>query len=201
MSGQLSGGSFAAFVTSLLLLYKPVKGLGQTLAGLQGTFVSMGRVFELSDLVPTIKTEPGSIKMNSFEHQIEFKNINFEYNEDTPVLKNFSLTVPKNQTIALVGNSGGGKSTVVNLIPRFYDVNSGSIEIDGVDIRKMDLISLRDNISFVFQDNFLFSGSIKENILMGRKDATESELNEVIRMAHLDEFIGSLEKGLDTYVG
>ena len=201
MSGQLSGGSFAAFVTSLLLLYKPVKGLGQTLAGLQGTFVAMGRVFELSDLTPTIKTEPNAIKMNSFEKQIEFKNINFEYTEGVPVLKNFSLTVPKNQTIALVGNSGGGKSTVVNLIPRFYDVNSGSIEIDGVDIRNMDLASLRDNISFVFQDNFLFSGTIKENILMGRKDATESELQEVIRMAHLDEFIGGLETGLDTYVG
>ena len=201
MSGQLSGGSFAAFVTSLLLLYKPVKGLGQTLAGLQGTFVAMGRVFELSDLTPTIKTEANAIKMNSFEKQIEFKNINFEYTEGVPVLKNFSLTVPKNQTIALVGNSGGGKSTVVNLIPRFYDVNSGSIEIDGVDIRNMDLASLRDNISFVFQDNFLFSGTIKENILMGRKDATESELQEVIRMAHLDEFIGGLETGLDTYVG
>ena len=201
MSGQLSGGSFAAFVTSLLLLYKPVKGLGQTLAGLQGTFVAMGRVFELSDLTPTIKTEANAIKMNSFEKQIEFKNINFEYTEGVPVLKNFSLTVPKNQTIALVGNSGGGKSTVVNLIPRFYDVNSGSIEIDGVDIRNLDLASLRDNISFVFQDNFLFSGTIKENILMGRKDATESELQEVIRMAHLDEFIGGLETGLDTYVG
>jgi len=201
MSGQLSAGSFASFITSLLLLYKPVKGLGQTLAGLQGTFVSMGRVFELSDLVPGIKTEPGAVQMKSFENQIEFKNVCFEYTEDVPVLKNFSLTVPKNQTIALVGNSGGGKSTVVNLIPRFYDVNSGSIEIDGVDIRKFDLISLRDHISFVFQDNFLFSGSIKENILMGRKDASEQELQEVVRMAHLDEFIGTLEKGLDTYVG
>jgi len=201
MSGELTGGSFAAFVTSLLLLYKPVKGLGQTLAGLQGTFVAMGRVFELSDLVPEIKSEPGAVQMNAFEHQIEFKNINFEYTEGVPVLKNFSLTVPKNQTIALVGNSGGGKSTVVNLIPRFYDVNSGSIEIDGVDIRKMDLVSLREHISFVFQDNFLFSGSIKENILMGRKDATDQELQEVIRMAHLDEFIGGLELGIDTFVG
>jgi len=201
MSGQLTGGSFAAFVTSLLLLYKPVKGLGQTLAGLQGTFVAMGRVFELADLIPEIKSEAGAVPMKTFEHQIEFKNINFEYTEGVPVLKNFSLTVPKNQTIALVGNSGGGKSTVVNLIPRFYDVKSGSIEIDGVDIRKMDLISLREQISFVFQDNFLFSGSIKDNILMGRKDATEQELQEVIRMAHLDEFIGGLELGLDTFVG
>lgn len=201
MTGELTSGSFAAFVTSLLLLYKPVKGLGQTLAGVQVTFVAMGRVFELFDLVPEIKTEPGAIPMKSFDRQIEFKNVNFEYIEGAPVLKDFSLVVPKNETIALVGNSGGGKSTVVNLIPRFYDVKSGSIEIDGVDLRKFELPSLRDQISFVFQDNFLFSGTIKENILMGNKAASDYELQEAIRMAHLDEFIGTLDKGLETYVG
>lgn len=201
ISKELTSGSFAAFVTSLLLLYKPVKGLGQTLAGLQGTFVAMGRTFELFDLVPEIKTEPNAVEMKSFDRQIEFKNVNFEYVEDVPVLKNLSLAVPKNETIALVGNSGGGKSTVVNLIPRFYDVKSGSIEIDGVDIRRFDLDSLRDQISVVFQDNFLFSGTIRENIMMGRKTATEAEIAEVIRMAHLDEFLATLENGLDTVIG
>ncbi len=201
ISGELTSGSFAAFVTSLLLLYKPVKGLGQTLAGLQGTFVAMGRVFELFDIIPEIKTEPNSIPMRGFEKQIEFKNVNFEYVENVPVLRDFSLTVPKNETIALVGNSGGGKSTVVNLIPRFYDVKSGSIEIDGVDLRKFDLSSLREQISFVFQDNFLFSGTLRDNIMMGRKTATEAELSEVIRMAHLDEFLSTLELGIDTFVG
>lgn len=201
ISGELTSGAFAAFVTSLLLLYKPVKGLGQTIAGLQGTFVAMGRVFELFDLVPEVKTEPNSIEMRGFDKQIEFKNVNFEYVEGTPVLKNFSLSVPKNQTIALVGNSGGGKSTVVNLIPRFYDVKSGSIEIDGVDLRRFNLNSLRDQISFVFQDNFLFTGTIKDNIMMGKESATEAELQQVIKMAHLDEFIGILEDGIDTEVG
>lgn len=201
MSGELTSGSFAAFVTSLLLLYKPVKGLGQTLAGLQSTFVAMGRTFELFDLVPEIKTQSNSIKMHGFDKKIEFKNISFEYVKDVTVLRNFSLTVPKNETIALVGNSGGGKSTVVNLIPRFYDVKSGSIEIDGVDLREFDLKSLRDQISFVFQDNFLFSGTIRDNILMGRKDAAEAELQNVVKMAHLDEFISTLEKGLDTELG
>lgn len=201
ITGELTSGSFAAFVTSLLLLYKPVKGLGQTLAGLQGTFVAMGRVFELFDLVPEIKTEENAIELKGFDKQIEFKNVSFEYVENTPVLRNFSLTVPKNQTIALVGNSGGGKSTVVNLIPRFYDVISGSVEIDGVDLRKFTLESLRNQISFVFQDNFLFSGTIKENIMMGDKSASEAQLQEVIRMAHLDEFISTLEDGLDTTVG
>ena len=201
ITGELTSGSFAAFVTSLLLLYKPVKGLGQTIAGLQGTFVAMGRVFELFDLVPEIKSEPNSIEMKGFNNQIEFKNVNFDYVKNVTVLKDFSLIVPKNETIALVGNSGGGKSTVVNLIPRFYDVKSGSIEIDGIDLRKFDLCSLREQISFVFQDNFLFSGTLRDNIMMGRKTATEVELSEVIRMAHLDEFLSTLELGIDTVVG
>lgn len=201
MSGELTSGSFASFVTSLLLLYKPVKGLGQTLTGLQGTFVAMGRTFELFDLVPEIKTEENSITMRGFDNKIEFKNVYFEYVEDTPVLKDLSLSVAKNETIALVGNSGGGKSTVVNLIPRFYDVKSGSIEIDGIDIRKFDLMSLRDNISFVFQDNFLFSGTIRDNILMGNKSASEADIQRVISLAHLDEFISTLEKGIDSELG
>ena len=201
MSGELTSGSFAAFVTSLLLLYKPVKGLGQTLTNLQGTFVAMGRSFELFDLVPEIKSEPNSIKLTEFRNKIEFKNVSFEYEKNIPVLKNLNLSVNKNETIALVGNSGGGKSTVVNLIPRFYDVKSGSVEIDGVDLRTFDLASLRENVSFVFQDNFLFSGTIKENILMGNKQATEEELARVVKMAHLEDFIMTLEKGLDTELG
>lgn len=201
LSGELTSGSFAAFVTSLLLLYKPVKNLGNTLTGLQSTFVAMGRTFELFDLVPEIKTEPTAIQMKGFDNKIEFKNINFAYLPDVPVLKNISLTVPKNETIALVGNSGGGKSTVVNLIPRFYDVKSGSIEIDGIDIRKFDLESLRNNISFVFQDNFLFSGTIRDNIRMGNKNASEYDLQRVVEMAHLDEFIETLDNGLDTELG
>lgn len=201
MTKELTSGSFAAFVASLLLLYKPTKTLGQTLAGLQNTFAAMSRTFELFDLVPEIKNAPGAVPMKGFNDKIEFKNVNFEYVDDVPVLKNFSLTVPKNETIALVGNSGGGKSTVVNLIPRFYDVKSGSIEIDGIDLRKLEISSLRDNISFVFQDNFLFSGTIRENILMGNKKATEEELKKVIEMAHLDEFLSSLEDGIDTILG
>lgn len=198
---EITSGSFAAFVASLLLLYKPVKGLGQTLTNLQCTFVAMGRAFEIFDLMPEIRNCDKPIQLRGFDNKIEFKNVNFEYVEDTPVLKNFSLSVPKNETIALVGNSGGGKSTVVNLIPRFYDIKSGSVEIDGVDLRNLDLKSLRDNISFVFQDNFLFSGTIKDNIMMGNKSATEEELQNAVQMAHLGDFIASLENGLDTELG
>lgn len=201
LSGEMTAGSFASFVTSLLLLYKPTKTLGNTLTSLQGTFVAMGRVFELFDLQPHIKSTPDAIQAHGLKESIEFKNVYFEYIKDTPVLKNFNLFVRKNETIALVGNSGGGKSTVVSLIPRFYDVTSGSVNIDGIDIRKFELNSLRNQISFVFQDNFLFSGTIRDNIMMGNEHASESDIEKVVKMSHLDEFISTLDKGLDTYVG
>lgn len=199
LTGTMSAGSFASFVTSLLLLYKPTKTLGNDLANLQTTFVAMSRVFELFDLEPKITS--GTKKLNGLNSSIEFKHVNFEYEEGIPVLKDFNLKVNKNETIALVGNSGGGKSTVVSLIPRFYDVTSGAVEIDGINLRDFDLESLRNNISFVFQDNFMFSGTIRENILLGNKNASEDDLEHVIKMAHLDEFLDSLEDGIDTELG
>lgn len=201
ISGQMTAGSFASFVTSLLLLYKPVKDLGRTLTDLQTTFVALGRVFELFDLVPNIKNKENAIKMNGLKSAIDFEHVYFEYEENTPVLKDFNLHVNKDETIALVGNSGGGKSTIVNLLPRFYDIQKGSIKFDGIDISDLEIESLRDNISFVFQDNFLFSGTIKDNILMGKETATEEEIQAVIKLAHLDEFLSTLENGIDTYVG
>lgn len=201
ITGEMTAGSFASFVTSLLLLYKPVKDLGRTLTDIQTTFVALGRVFELFDLIPNIKNSANPIVMKGLENSIDYENVEFEYEKDTPVLKDFTLHINKGETIALVGNSGGGKSTAVNLLPRFYDICKGSIKFDGVDIRNLDITSLRNNISFVFQDNFLFTGSIKENILMGNKNATEEELNQVIKMAHLDEFIASTENGINTQVG
>ena len=201
ITGEMTAGSFASFVTSLLLLYKPVKNLGATLTNLQTTFVALGRVFELFDLTPHIENRKDSIPMRTLNSGISFENVWFEYEENTPVLKNFSLNIAKGETIALVGNSGGGKSTTVNLLPRFYDIKSGAIKFDGVNIKDFDLNSLRENISFVFQDNFLFSGTIRENILMGKPDATEDKINLVIKMAHLDDFLLTLENGLDTYVG
>ena len=201
LSGQMTAGSFASFVTSLLLLYKPTKTLGNTLTNLQNVFVAMSRVFELFDLQPHIKTPAQPVELKGLNNSIDFKNVCFEYEEGTPVLKNFNLHINKGETIALVGNSGGGKSTVVSLLPRFYDVKTGSIEFDGIDIRKFDLQTLRNNISFVFQDNFLFTGTIKENILMGNENASEEQLEKVVAMAHLDEFAHTLENGLDTFVG
>lgn len=201
LSGEMTAGSFASFVTSLLLLYKPTKTLGNTLTNLQNVFVAMSRVFELFDLQPQIKSPENPVALADLNNCIDFKNVYFEYEKDVPVLKDFNLHVNKGETIALVGNSGGGKSTVVSLLPRFYDVTSGAIEFDGVNIKDFELDNLRSKISFVFQDNFLFSGTIKENILMGNEQATDEQLEEVVRMAHLDEFAHTLEKGLDTFVG
>lgn len=201
LSGEMTAGSFASFVTSLLLLYKPTKTLGNTLTNLQNVFVAMSRVFELFDLQPQIKSPEKPVALADLNNCIDFKNVYFEYEKDVPVLKDFNLHVNKGETIALVGNSGGGKSTVVSLLPRFYDVTSGAIEFDGVNIKDFELDNLRSKISFVFQDNFLFSGTIKENILMGNEQATDEQLEEVVRMAHLDEFAHTLEKGLDTFVG
>lgn len=200
-SGQMTAGAFASFVTSLLLLYKPVKTLGNTLTGIQNIFVAMGRVFELFDLVPEIKDCENPKTLAGLQNSIEFRDVNFEYIPNHPVLKNFNLSVQKNETLAIVGNSGGGKSTLVNLIPRFYDIKSGSIKFDGVDIGEFSLSSLRHNVSMVFQDNFLFSGSIKENILMGNPDASMDELNLAIQSAHLEDMINELPEGLDTMLG
>lgn len=200
-SGIMTAGSFASFVTSLLLLYKPVKTLGNTLTNIQNIFVAMGRVFELFDVTPEIVDAPNAIEMKSLEKDIKFENVEFEYVKDVPVIKNLNLTVNKNETLAIVGNSGGGKSTIVNLLPRFYDLKSGSIKFDDVDIRRFTLESLRKNISMVFQDNFLYSGTIKENILMGNENATEEDLKNAVEYAHLQDVIAELPEGIETRLG
>ena len=200
-SGQMTAGSFASFVTSLLLLYKPVKTLGNTLTGIQGIFVAMGRVFELFDLKPEIVDSPNARELQGLNKSIKFENVNFEYIPNQLVLKNLNLSVAKNETLAIVGNSGGGKSTLVNLIPRFYDIKSGAIKIDDIDIREYTIDSLRQNISMVFQDNFLYSGTIKDNIMMGNSNATTEELMLAIKSAHLQDLIQELPDGLDTMLG
>ena len=200
-SGQMTAGSFASFVTSLLLLYKPVKTLGNTLTNIQNLFVALGRVFELFDLDTEIKDCKNPKILNGIVDSIRFNHVEFEYIPGHTVLKDFNLTVNKGETLAIVGNSGGGKSTLVNLLPRFYDIKSGSITIDGTDIRDFSVESLRKNISMVFQDNFLYTGTIRENIMMGNYNATEEDLKRAITSAHLEEMIADLPQGLDTMLG
>lgn len=201
LSGTITSGNFVSFITALIMLYTPIKNLGNNFNAVQMSFMAIERVFKVLDTKPRITNKDSALRLNNNPKDIHFNNVYFEYIKDKPVLKGINLEVTKGQTIAFVGNSGGGKSTIVSLIPRFYDVTSGSITIDGIDIRDYSLESLRSNIAVVFQDNFLFSGTIRENILLGNENATQEQLQKAVDMAYLSDFIVDLKDGLDTQIG
>ena len=201
LTKQITSGNFVSFITALIMLYTPIKSLGNNFNAVQMSFMAIERVFGVLESKPTIVDKENAKTLPREHSKIEFENINFEYIKDKPVLKGISLNVNKGETVAFVGNSGGGKSTIVSLIPRFYDVKSGSIKIDGTNICDYTLKSLRENIAVVFQDNFLFSGTIKENILLGKQNATDEEIKKAIEMAYLDEFIATLKDGWNTQIG
>ena len=201
MSNQITAGNFVSFITALILLYTPVKSIGNNLNQVQFSFYAIEQVFNLLDGQPTIVDTENAKVLEGHPQNIQFTDVCFEYVENTPVLKHINLNVGKGETIAFVGNSGGGKSTIVSLIPRFYDVKSGAITIDGIDIRDYTLKSLRQSIAVVFQDNFLFSGTIRENIMLGNENATEEQMQKAIQMAYLDDFISTLKDGVDTQIG
>lgn len=201
LNGTITAGSFVSFLTALIMLYTPIKSIGGTYNSMLMSFLAIERVFDILDTKPAITDKKTAKPMSRDVHEIEYKNVSFEYIKNTPVLKNINFKVKRGETIAFVGNSGGGKSTVVNLLPRFYDVTGGAILIDGVDIRDMTLESLRANIGVVFQDNFLFSGTIRENIMLGNENATDDELARAVKMACLDDVIKNSPNGLDTEIG
>ena len=201
LHGTITAGSFVSFLTALIMLYTPIKSIGGTYNSVLMSFLAIERVFDILDAKPAITDRKGAVEMNPDVHEIEYKNVSFEYVKDVPVLKNVNFKVKRGETIAFVGNSGGGKSTVVSLLPRFYDVTSGAILIDGVDIRDITLKSLRANIGVVFQDNFLFSGTIRENIMLGNENATPEELERAVKMACLDDVIKTIKGGLDAQIG
>lgn len=201
MSNQITSGNFVSFITALILLYTPVKNIGNNLNAVQFSFFSIEKIFDVLDSIPEIRDCANPKILPKAHKEIQFKDVYFEYVKNVPVLKNITLNINSGETVAFVGNSGGGKTTIVNLLPRFYDVKSGSITIDGIDIRDYTLESLRQNIAVVFQDNFLFSGTIKENILLGNENATDEQVNQAVKMAYLDDFINSLEQGLNTQIG
>ncbi len=201
VNGQLTTGGFVSFLVALIMLYNPVKNLGGSILATQVSLISATRIFEVLDTQPNIKDEPDAVELNEIRQGIEFENVTFAYNPGVPVLKNINLSFRKGETVALVGNSGGGKSTVTSLIPRFYDVTEGTITIDGQDIRGITLSSLRDKISLVTQDNFLFNGTIRENLMLARPDATEEEVWDAVERAYLVPFINSLAEGLETRIG
>jgi len=201
VQGKLTAGQFVSFITALIMLYTPIKGLGNNAKSMTTCLCAMERVVAKLDKKSGIIDKPDAINFPDFKDKITFEDINFEYKKDKPVLKNISFEVPKGETIALVGNSGGGKTTIVNLLPRFYKLKKGAIKIDGISINDIKLNDLRAHIAIVFQDNFLYTGTIKENIMMGNPDATTEELMAAIKSAHLEDMIQELPEGLETELG
>ena len=197
----LTAGGFVAFVTSVIMLYQPIKTLSNDLNAVQSSLAAIERAFSLLKEIPSVVNRKNAIPLASIKNKIEYQNVDFGYEKDRLVLKKINISIDVGQTVALVGNSGGGKTTFMNLLPRFYDIVSGKILIDGVDIRDLELDSLREKIAIVFQDNFLFSGTIRENILLGKSDATLQEINQVVELAYLKEFTSKLPKGLNTDIG
>lgn len=198
---QITAGNFVSFIAALIMLYHPIKSIGNNYNDVQLSLMAMERVFGLLEKTPDIVNCANPKLLETPRKCIEYKDVCFSYVKGKQVLNNINLKIKIGETVAFVGNSGGGKSTLVNLLPRFYDVTSGAVLIDGEDIRNLDIDSLRDKIAIVFQDNFLFGGTIRKNIVLGKEDATEEEINNAVKNACLEEFIASLDKGLDTEIG
>lgn len=198
---ELTPGQFVSFITALIMLYNPIKGLGNNAKNISTCLCAMERVVSKLEKIPSIKDCENAVDFPDFKDKIEFKNIKFSYVKGKRVLNGISLDVKKGETIALVGNSGGGKSTLVNLLPRFYNVKNGDLTFDGISVNSIKVDSLRKNIAVVFQDNFLFEGSIKENIVLGNLEATEDDIKKAVKESYLEEFVNSLDKGLDTQIG
>lgn len=198
---QITVGNFASFITSLVMLYNPLKSIGNNLKGVVMSLMAVERVFLMLGYTPKIQNAQNPQFLQNCQGNIKYNDVCFSYTPKKEVLKHVNLDITKGQTIALVGNSGGGKSTIASLLPRFYDVDHGEITIDGINIKNIDLDNLRDNIAVVFQDNFLFGGTIRENIVLNHKDVTEEQLQKAIKAACLKEFIDQLDSGLDTQIG
>lgn len=202
ISGSITVGTLAAFVGYLELLFGPLRRLVASFTTLTQSFASMERVFQLIDEDYDIKNGVGAQPIEIKQGRIDIDHVSFQYNDnEAPILKDINLSIEKGETVAFVGMSGGGKSTLINLIPRFYDVTSGQILIDGHNIKDFLTGSLRNQIGLVQQDNILFSDTVKENILLGRPTATDEEVVEAAKMANAHDFIMNLPQGYDTEVG
>lgn len=202
IEGNLTVGSLAAFIAYLDRLYGPLRRLVSSSTTLTQSLASMDRMFQLFDEPYDIKDEPHARDIKVQHGDITFKNVGFKYNEnDEEVLHHVNLDINSGETVAFVGMSGGGKSTMISLIPRFYDVTSGEIEIDHTPLKDYSIESLRTQIGMVMQDNILFSESIRENILLGKPNATEEEMIYAAKLANAHDFIMSLPDGYDTEVG
>lgn len=200
-TGGLTASMFLGYLGLYFSVLNPAKNIGQAFANLQRGMVSGSRVFDILDQEDTIRDKEGSTTLEGFTQKIEFDHVNFSYNSDTTILQDFSLIIPKGKTLAIVGESGAGKSTIADLLPRFYDVNQGLIKIDGKDIRDFTMDSLRRQMSMVTQEAILFNDTVYNNIAFGRVDITMEKVVEAAKIANAHEFIELLENGYQTVIG
>jgi ATP-binding cassette subfamily B protein len=199
--GNMSIGGIQAFVSSVVFMIWPIQEMARVYAELQRAVASAERIFSLVDAVPEIQDKPDAIDPGTIQGDIFFENVDFYYEEDKPVLRNFNLEVKRGETIALVGPTGGGKTTIVNLLCRFFEPKEGTISIGGSDYEDLALHAIQSRIGMVLQTPHLFSGSIRDNIRYGKLDATDEEIGAAAQLAGAHEFITKLEKGYDDEVG
>ncbi len=202
INGTLSVGTMVAFIAYIERLYGPLRRLVSSSTTLTQSIASMDRMFDLMDEPYEVKNKVDARDLRSATGEVRFDHVSFQYEkEGVPILNNINFTINPGETVAFVGMSGGGKSTIISLIPRFYDATDGVVTIDGQDVRDVTLHSLRSQIGIVLQDNILFSDSVKENILMGKPDATDEQVIEAAKAANAHDFIMTLPNGYDTKVG
>jgi ATP-binding cassette, subfamily B, bacterial MsbA len=197
---SLEGPVFLAFMGLAYNILTPAKAISKASYAVKNGLAAADRVFEILEEENTITSKENAIIKTEFTDKISIENINFRYGDEN-VLKNFSIEVPKGKTVALVGQSGSGKSTIANLLTRFYDVNEGSIKIDGIDIKDMNINSVRGLMGLVTQDSILFNDTIKQNILIGKPEATDAEIIDALKIANAFEFVNDLPDGIETNIG
>ncbi len=203
INGTSTPGTFFSFLTAALLVYRPIKSIGNSNNAIQQAIAAAERIFSILDLENNIVAKNGTVICDAKKKDIEFKNVSFKYEgTEKLVLNNINLKIKAGQQIAFVGSSGAGKTTIANLMPRFFDITSGSITIDGVDIREFDIKSLRSEISIVSQEPFLFNDTIANNIAYGKnEDVPMEDMLEASKAAFADEFINQIPTGYDTEIG
>lgn len=201
LTGELSNGGFVGFLLLVNVFFRPIDKINSVIETYPKGIAGFQRYLELLDMEPDIADRPGAKAVNGLRGDIVYKDVSFGYSGDRPVLEHVDLEIAAGDTVAFVGPSGAGKTTLCSLLPRFYEIQSGALTIDGIDIRDMTLASLRGQIGIVQQDVFLFGGTLRENIAYGRLDASEAEIREAARRARLEQVIDSLPDGLDTIIG
>ncbi len=201
ISGSLSAGGFVAFLLLVNVFFRPIQQINQIIELYPRGIAGFGRYLELIGTEPDIVDRPNAMEAGHLHGDIVFDGVSFSYSSRLPVLRDVNLRIAAGETVAFVGPSGAGKTTIASLLPRFYEIEQGSITIDGIDVRDMTMESLRRQIGIVQQDVFLFAGTLGENIAYGRLGASEDEIMEAARRAQLDELVSTLPNGLDTLIG